>query len=158
MNITFRPDGDRFYLTLDRGDGEGRTKPLGSLGSISAHEPLPASERIEFWAQFDPYWRDIVALHPDITREDADEIRTAIAERVPLSRTAHERKLLALAVARRNLIAAMAINDGGWALMDAAIALVRLMPDPKPRDPKEPEPEPAPALRLLETSAAEEPL
>lgn len=156
MDITFRPDGDRFSLTLDQVDDKGRTKRLGPLGSISAREPLPTCERIEYWSQYGPLWRDIVALHPEITSEDADAVKAAVAERVPLPRTAHERKLLALAVARRNLIAAMAVDDGGWALMDAAIALARLMPNPKPRAPKEPEPEPA--LRLLEgceTSAAE---
>lgn len=107
---------------------------------------------MEFWTQFDARWGAIIALHPNIAPEDADKVRAAVARRVP--RTEHERLLLTRAVAQRDVIAAMAVDDGGWALMDAAMTLVQLMPDPKPRAATGPAPR---LLQLRETSPAKEP-
>jgi hypothetical protein len=126
--IACRPVRDRFVLSLfiiHRVDGRRRSERL-DLGSVGGQKTPP--ERIEYWALFGDRWRAIAAGHPDISAEDADRVRAEVEAHVPPPRTARERKLLARAIAERAVIATAA-GDNGWAFMDAALTLVRLMPD-----------------------------
>jgi hypothetical protein len=112
-------------IVAGRVNGKPRPIRLGSLGSVSAYEPLSASERVAFWAQLPARLAAIAERHPAriISAADTERVKAAIAERIPLPNGEVELQRVRTATALNDLVRALGAYDGNAAFDDALTRL-----------------------------------
>ena len=115
MFVRFERQKRRLFVALvinRKVGGKTRQDRLGYLGSVTYSEPISTSDRIRFWAQIERRQREIDAKYPGrVTPADVAKIKDAIDKRIPLSRTADERKLFFQVSVVRDAMAAFDALD-----------------------------------------------
>lgn len=133
MYVRFEHVSNRLSVQLlhDRREGKKvHAERLGGLGTV----PLlfSVADRLGFWATFGDRWQAICARHPHLTDADRDKVRRRIGGRIPEPSTEAELRLVVMAQAWVNAVAAIeALDAGEDGMRQAAKQLQRLAAEPQ---------------------------
>ena len=129
MYVRFEHVSNRLSVQLlhDRREGKKvHAERYGGLGTVPLQN-ASAAERLGFWATFDSRWQVICARHAHLTDADRDRVRRRIAKRIPEPSTEAELRLIVMAQAWVNAVAAIeALDAGEDGMREAAKQLQRL--------------------------------